>query len=284
MSINKECRICFESSLDIDDEFLSPCLCNGTSKYIHKKCLERWISTTDNLKARKKCMACNAKYQTIKKFASESYFIKFLNFDEYGDTQESLTNIFYISFLTSQIAFIFHLMFLNNRINFFNDKYLFNMIIVRNKTEYYLINFSFFSFLFLLSSFFVFLKKIFKNVKRKNEYFYFNSITLASQFLFTFHFIFFYLIIGLGGDAYFLYIYLEFCFSLLNPFFLSNIFYCHNQMLKYMNEHLNKDIICNYSKDYVVNNVRNFLKEQNIFVENGENNIIIENNVIINIS
>ena len=51
-----------------------------------------------------------------------------------------------------------------------------------------------------------------------------------------------------------------------------------------MNEHLNKDIICNYSKDYVVNNVRNFLKEQNIFVENGENNIIIENNVIINIS
>jgi hypothetical protein len=177
-------------------------------------------------------------------------------------------------------------MSLNNRIKFFNDKFLLNEIIESNKREYYLINFSFISFLFSISSFFVFLKKILKNVKRKHEYFYFNSIPLTSQFLLTFHFIFFYLIIALGGrkDAYIVYIYLEFGFSLMNPFFLSNSFYCHNQMLKYMNEHLNKDIICNYSKDYVANNVRNFLKEQNIFVEEEAGNIIIENNVIINIS
>ena len=51
-----------------------------------------------------------------------------------------------------------------------------------------------------------------------------------------------------------------------------------------MNEHLNKDIICNYSKDFVPNNVRNFLKEQNIFVEENAGNIVIENNIIINIS
>ena len=51
-----------------------------------------------------------------------------------------------------------------------------------------------------------------------------------------------------------------------------------------MNEHLNKDIICDYSKDYVSNNVRKFLKEQNIFVEEDEGNIVIENNIVINIS
>ena len=284
MSINKECRICFDNAYQGDNEFISPCLCNGTSKYIHKKCLEKWRSFADNLKARKKCMACNAEYQIKKSFPIETYFIKFINFDEHSDHQESILNIFYITFLTAQFALITYLASLNNRIKFFNDNYLFKRIIIRDKREYYLINFSFISFLYLVTSFIIFLKKVLKNVKRKYEYFYFNSMALTAQFLFMFHFIFFYLILALGGDAYFVYIYLEFALSLLNPFLLSNSFYCHNQMLKYMNEHLNKDIICDYSKDFVPNNVRKFLKEQNIFVEENAGNIVIENNIIINIS
>ena len=119
MSINKECRICFDNAYQADNEFISPCLCNGTSKYIHKNCLEKWRSFADNLKARKKCMACNAEYQIKKSFPIETYFIKFINFDEHSDHQESILNIFYITFLTAQFALITYLASLNNRIKFF---------------------------------------------------------------------------------------------------------------------------------------------------------------------
>ena len=36
----KECRICFNN--DKDDEYIAPCLCSGTSKYVHISCLEKW--------------------------------------------------------------------------------------------------------------------------------------------------------------------------------------------------------------------------------------------------
>ena len=39
----KECRICFENNESQDNLFISPCLCDGTSKYVHSKCLEQWI-------------------------------------------------------------------------------------------------------------------------------------------------------------------------------------------------------------------------------------------------
>ena len=44
----KECRICFENNESQDNLFISPCLCDGTSKYVHSKCLEQWINTTNN--------------------------------------------------------------------------------------------------------------------------------------------------------------------------------------------------------------------------------------------
>ena len=32
----KECRICYL------EEIISPCLCNGTGKWVHRECLEIW--------------------------------------------------------------------------------------------------------------------------------------------------------------------------------------------------------------------------------------------------
>ena len=37
-----ECRICFESLSTREDPLISPCLCNGTSKWVHKKCIQHW--------------------------------------------------------------------------------------------------------------------------------------------------------------------------------------------------------------------------------------------------
>ena len=49
-----ECRICFEPQT-IDNIFIYPCACNGTSKYVHIKCLKKWRDTTTNLIAKKRC-------------------------------------------------------------------------------------------------------------------------------------------------------------------------------------------------------------------------------------
>ena len=35
------CRFCFDEGTD-DDPLLTPCLCKGDQKYVHKSCLEKW--------------------------------------------------------------------------------------------------------------------------------------------------------------------------------------------------------------------------------------------------
>lgn len=67
----RQCRICLESG----GTLISPCLCNGTSKYVHYECLEQWRHTTDNEEAKIKCMECNAKYVIVNKYKKEIMFI-----------------------------------------------------------------------------------------------------------------------------------------------------------------------------------------------------------------
>ena len=62
MSVDSsECRICFENESS-DDPFISPCLCRGTSKYVHMSCLTTWRQLNRNAPAFKKCMECNKEY------------------------------------------------------------------------------------------------------------------------------------------------------------------------------------------------------------------------------
>jgi len=37
--VNKQCRICLEED---DKEYISPCLCKGSLKYVHLDCLNQW--------------------------------------------------------------------------------------------------------------------------------------------------------------------------------------------------------------------------------------------------
>ena len=54
----KECRICFETYEDEIDKLFSPCRCNGTQKYIHESCLNRWRLENINNEKSKKCEIC----------------------------------------------------------------------------------------------------------------------------------------------------------------------------------------------------------------------------------
>jgi hypothetical protein len=57
----KECRICFEGG--DQEDIISPCNCNGTSKYVHRACLDQWRSqdpTHDNFS---RCNQCRFTYE-----------------------------------------------------------------------------------------------------------------------------------------------------------------------------------------------------------------------------
>ena len=58
---NLQCRICLEDEENID-LLISPCRCNGTSKYVHKSCLETWRYQSISARGFYKCMECNENY------------------------------------------------------------------------------------------------------------------------------------------------------------------------------------------------------------------------------
>lgn len=60
----KVCRIC----LDEEDQkdLISPCNCSGSTKYIHRDCLENWRATNINEDNYKRCEICHFEYEIEK--------------------------------------------------------------------------------------------------------------------------------------------------------------------------------------------------------------------------
>ena len=61
---SKLCRFCFEGD-EIDSVFLRPCKCDGSQRYVHSKCLERWRKFGPG-KAWSTCPVCNTEYKMAK--------------------------------------------------------------------------------------------------------------------------------------------------------------------------------------------------------------------------
>jgi len=55
-----ECRICFDSANS--EDMISPCLCRGSSKYVHRECLNFWFKLSENPHARSNCQECQFNY------------------------------------------------------------------------------------------------------------------------------------------------------------------------------------------------------------------------------
>ncbi len=58
MEANKECRICLEDEVAVDDEWLSPCRCNGSMKWVHRSCLGHWRELAPTLEGKRVCPTC----------------------------------------------------------------------------------------------------------------------------------------------------------------------------------------------------------------------------------
>lgn len=50
----KSCRICFQR----DQSLISPCLCNGSLKFVHEDCLVQWLLSSN----RKRCEICQTPF------------------------------------------------------------------------------------------------------------------------------------------------------------------------------------------------------------------------------
>lgn len=61
-NINTEyqCRICLEND-DIDN-LIYPCKCKGSSKFVHKSCLNEWRTTSTNRENFNRCELCHYQY------------------------------------------------------------------------------------------------------------------------------------------------------------------------------------------------------------------------------
>ena len=87
--MEKECRICLE--IDDVDDMIAPCKCSGTSKYVHRTCLNQWRSMNTVNNHFTQCGECHFNYRiiednkrcnhilmTISKFLSTNLLITFL--------------------------------------------------------------------------------------------------------------------------------------------------------------------------------------------------------------
>ena len=54
------CRICLDD--DEENNMIAPCLCAGTNKFVHRRCLESWCEISSRSDARTLCPNCRHKY------------------------------------------------------------------------------------------------------------------------------------------------------------------------------------------------------------------------------
>ncbi len=67
-----ECRFCFEPAL-AGDPLIAPCLCSGSSKFVHDRCLRKWRLMNYGRAPFVRCMECRAAYRIRYRWPRETY-------------------------------------------------------------------------------------------------------------------------------------------------------------------------------------------------------------------
>ena len=66
------CRICFDGSSE--GELIVPCLCSGSSLWIHRRCLDEWRAVNVGLPAFSECSTCQFKFEYERPLVAPSTF------------------------------------------------------------------------------------------------------------------------------------------------------------------------------------------------------------------
>jgi E3 ubiquitin-protein ligase MARCH6 len=67
------CRICYEQEINPEDKLVTPCLCQGSIKYIHNNCVKNWI-LNQGIIYEPKCEICKFKYKL--NFSTKKTYVK----------------------------------------------------------------------------------------------------------------------------------------------------------------------------------------------------------------
>ena len=70
-SSEKQCRICLESEETDDNRLIAPCRCTGSSKYVHRDCLQQWRCTRRDT-AWSRCTVCLQSYVLVRPEARDA--------------------------------------------------------------------------------------------------------------------------------------------------------------------------------------------------------------------
>lgn len=164
------CRICLDE--DSEKNLIAPCLCNGTSKYVHFECIEEWRVNNQNEEAQKKCMECNAPYKLVNKYPKETFFIDFK------------TDFFIKNFLRPYMFILPFLIFIipidiaDNYLSLrLLDNIIFNNItniVTSNKLYYFIYYYTLSSSLLYVNVYLLGIILYIINIKRKLKYFIYN--------------------------------------------------------------------------------------------------------------
>ena len=66
-----ECRICLED--DTTEPLINPCACDGTTKWVHESCLQRWREENMGLDNATRCEICKTEYIIERDVPLETY-------------------------------------------------------------------------------------------------------------------------------------------------------------------------------------------------------------------
>jgi len=247
MNIEKECRICFEN--EETSEFINPCLCDGTSKWIHTECLSKWRNINLNRPANKACMECHYKYKIVKLIRDETFILSIFYKNQICYIllilMLSLANGNLLSYIDSNHTSL-------KMITFNNNKFTNLLIEKMNETDYLLCYYEALTVTIYSNLFFcVFLLVSLTNINRKDLY----LRLMYKEYIFGFFII----------NNIFYNFYLFVVFDVLNSFFIMNfIFSCYNIFLTYRLGLISNYTVITMNTKYNIEDVKNYVREESI--------------------
>lgn len=289
---NIKCKICFEG--EEFGELISPCGCDGSIKYVHRKCLNQWRFNNINLISRTKCEICERPYLIRQAFKMEKFIFNIIK------TSNIKIFIYYLLYflMIFTFSFLFYLMDIGNdyislKIISFSDKKNENLLnILKNNDGIWLLYYisfttyiySFFFYLIMFISPFLMVNR--KKLYFKNIYYKYLICLILSS-----HFHIFYPLFNNDNNinSTYIYIYLEMIFSMCNYSLSYMYIYLNDCTIKKMNTIYNDNIVlnCNYNpiyegKEANGNVMNNMFELNNIFEPRRDGMINGTMNIIIN--
>lgn len=261
--IHKICRICLEED---DEEYISPCLCKGTQKYIHRECLNKWRNMhPNNTEKRNSCEICKYKFKFFNRNITDysKYFIKM----SYHHIIHSMCTWFIaIMFIWTEITSDFFVVRTLNFYNYNNSKLLnifrkpeYDNILYVNYILFYLPLSFFLLEIYYLINFYLKCNKIFKNLDYKIVMKSYVDRYIIQSCLFLYYYYLFLII----NDLPYTYLYSNFCTILFNLTYRLNFLKKHNEVIgDIIYDIHSNEIILSFEENPLLNSQNNEITEK----------------------